>query len=109
MQLLDLAPHWICTAQGRHGMGISLLCPACCKQRLAIWFKNPLDGGPAHDIEFLWERVGDTFETLSLSPSVDGSVPSKCPCTRLGPDFAGDEFDVSHWHGYIRDGQVTNT
>jgi hypothetical protein len=36
----------------------------------------------------LWRREGDTFDTLTLSPSVDAS-PS------------------GHWHGFVRNGEVT--
>ncbi len=39
----------------------------------------------------VWKRgSGDTFETLTLTPSIDANV-----------DIAG------HWHGFITNGEVT--
>lgn len=107
VRLRDLEPAWIATA-GRHGMGISFLCPvhggngangmAC---YLGVWFENPVDGGPAYKPgepfqrrtryncftagEPLWRRTGETFDTLTLEPSIDAE---------------------GHWHGYIRAGEV---
>lgn len=105
MRLRDLEPAWITTA-GRHGMGVSFLCPvhgnngangmAC---YLGVWFENPVDGGPAYQpgtpykprpgeawsLEPLWRREGETFDTLTLSPSINAE---------------------GHWHGYIRGGEV---
>lgn len=77
-------------------MGLTLRCPCKpdCQQRLAIWFANPVDGGSAAPLNpdgvgnYRWQRVGDTFETLSLHPSVDFSK-------------------VGHWHGHISNGNVT--
>lgn len=98
-RLTDFNPHWI-DAPGRKGIGVSLDCPARhCNGRLWVLFANPLDGGPAYAddcfslmFEFYeatqdpqkegpildrpcgkvrWQRKGETFETLSLTPSVD--------------------------------------
>lgn len=77
---------------------------------LAIAFSNPLDGGEVFPINkqailwaalkwnvgdathpaiippgVHWTRKGDTFETLSISPSVDASASG-------------------HWHGFVTDG-----
>lgn len=99
MKLTDLNPRWACDAdiviggvnqhfENRHGMAISFECPHCRDCRLAVWFENPIDGlPPTDDAEHLWRRDGDTFETLTLSPSIDASK-------------------VGHWHGFIRDGLV---
>lgn len=91
---------------GAHGekargavFGIMFDCP--CLQpdcawggKIAIGFKNPLDGGePLHwagkDVkpETLWQRTGDTIETLTLSPSIH--------C-------------VGHWHGWLKNGVLTS-
>lgn len=74
--------------------------------RLGVAFKNPLDDGApfvrsieAHlaNIEaglydvppgFLWERIGDNFESITLKPSIDASASG-------------------HWHGYVGLGEVT--
>jgi len=85
----------------RDGVGLTLRCmTGHCHGRLWIQFANPLDGGPALAQNMLqdvrqsavrsddpnewerirddrdcgphrWERTGETFETLSMRPSVD--------------------------------------
>ena len=109
MRLIDLYPRWGIDAdiviggvskhfEGRTGMAVSFECPHCVAreiatgdkrvQRLAVWFANPIDGGPpTDDAKTLWTRTGDTFETLTLSPSVDASSDG-------------------HWHGFIRNGEI---
>lgn len=74
-------------------MGVSFICPVhqggC---YLGVWFANPVDGGPPHPPDrpdsgtHRWHRVGETFETLTLTPSIDA------------PD---------HWHGFIQNGSVS--
>lgn len=119
MNLTELDPRWIVGAQwknplqpgamfynqsncwNRNGMGISFECPLHRCHRLAVYFKNPVDGGPHEDKadEHLWKRTGDTFETLTLEPSINAS---------------GQKVYVSYqplhatacWHGYIRDGKI---
>lgn len=97
MRLTELNPRWLtCTnpdlggSEGRSGMGISFQMPDC-EHRITAWFKNPLDGGtPINEPDrprCLWQRTGDTFDTLTLEPSIDAS-----------PD----------WHGWVRNGEVTN-
>jgi hypothetical protein len=116
MRLIDLEPQWVVSAfrdaQGvvwpsqsepvnaRHGMGVMFRCPVhyptdCDFAYLYIPFSNPVDGGPpplegqgrarAH----FWQREGDTFETLTLRPSI------KFP--EDGPE---------HWHGFITNGGI---
>ena len=96
MQLTELDPRWM-TIPGRHGLGMSFYCPHCQNARIPIWFKNPIDGGPPITKEqakigedqtlYLWARSGDTFEDITLSPSVDVS-------------------EWRHWHGFIRNGEI---
>jgi len=95
-RLSDLNPSWI-SSNGRVGMGIAFDCPCCVdagrpfRQRIPVFFAQPVDGGApdaVHAPDRLWERQGDTFETLTLSPSVDAS-------------------GYGHWHGFVRDGQVS--
>lgn len=71
-------------APARHGIGISFLCPcqSCTAKRTGdddhdfslrvfVAFSNPLDGKPPlGDEHHLWQRTGETFETLQLSPSI---------------------------------------
>lgn len=82
----------------RDGVGLRFDCPhgAACPQKVgkefphmtgqhAILFENPLDGGPALP-GTTWIRTGDTFDTLTLTPSV---LNRGCG-----------------WHGWIRNGEV---
>lgn len=67
-------------------MGISCDCPCGCNQLLYVPFKNPIDGGPPLEAGFGWTRTGDTFETLTLTPSI---LRGGCG-----------------WHGFITAGQI---
>lgn len=95
MRLTDLDPGWCTTVEGRTGMGVSFRCPCKpgCGIYLAVWFANPIDGGPPAPPDAMpkprWQRTGDTFETLTLTPSIDASK---------GPE--------PHWHGNIKGGEV---
>jgi hypothetical protein len=108
MKLTDLHPQFIgaggpgiynadmTPATPRTGIGLMFDCPKCPAypaehederhERHFIQFANPLDGGPPFEANRpMWTRVGDTFETLQLSPSIL-SDPAKGGCG---------------WHGYI--------
>ena len=93
MKLTDLDPGWLVIDTQRQGMGLSLRCPCKpdCHQYLAVWFANPVDGGPPAaegiDPKPRWHRTGDTFETLTLTPSIDASKSG-------------------HWHGFITQGEI---
>ena len=97
MKLADLNPQWF-AEPGRQGQGLNFNCP-CPKcsaipngspqqlRVLSVWFANPLDGQGSY-LNAGWQRVGETFETLTITPSIDASKSG-------------------HWHGWIRDGEVT--
>lgn len=91
MKLIDLDPHWLVTESGRLGMGVMFECPHCREDRLGVWFANPLDNGspaaPEHRPLPRWQRSGDTFETLTLSPSINAE-------------------SHGHWHGFITNGSI---
>ena len=88
----------------RTGVGLMFDCPhgAACPSRQGVEFPeyagvqyvsfaNPLDGGPPFNDETpKWERTGDTFDTLTLRPSIL-STPGKGGCG---------------WHGFITAGEV---
>jgi len=102
MRLADLNPRWT-NAGGdgvtgpngkpeppRTGVGLMLDCPCgAADSPLYVPFANPLDGGPQYGPQG-WQRTGDTFETLSLQPSIQ-RVMSPCHC---------------RWHGWITNGDV---
>jgi hypothetical protein len=78
----------------RSGIGVSFDCPCGCGRRCAVPFANPLDGQPApegYSGGRGWNRTGDTFEALTLSPSIQRVEPDGC-----------------RWHGWIRDGEVVS-
>lgn len=107
MKLIDLDPRFVgaggpgvSNADGtpvpeRHGVGLSFKCP-CGKHdeydRVFVTFENPLDGGPAFRSTPsipTWKRTGDTFETLTLEPSILRKDPAGCG-----------------WHGWVKNGEV---
>src|SRR5437867_3907648 len=99
MKLVELDPRWV-TFDNWHGesfwYGVNFRCPHCRTVFVGVQFKNPID--PANYIERgivdwtkymaaqeqqkFWDRVGDTFETLTLTPSIDVSKHG-------------------HWHGNL--------
>lgn len=100
MKLTDLNPRWV-GLPGPIYDGVAFDCPHCKTQRLAITFSPPIDPNglwprilkPTYAGQNVWKRgEGDTFDTLTLSPSVDASNPI--------------EFK-NHWHGFITCGEVS--
>ncbi len=114
MKLTDLQPRWFdVPGIGTDKDGLTLLCPcSMCRStpekqvRLGVQFANPVGADPkpllsiedklrhVHELRtfdvppgYLWQRTGDTFETLTLSPSIN--------CEASG-----------HWHGFITDGEI---
>ena len=109
MRLLDFQPHWIgpmnWSSPAPYYIGVSFLCPHCPKdapehgperrRRLAVSFWPHIDPTEvAKMFAVPWpdtgghRRVsGETFDTLSLSPSV------------------GFE-SIGHWHGWLTNGEL---
>lgn len=102
MRLTELKPRWVGTGGAgitrdgqpvpqRSGIGLTFECPCGCGVRGFVAFANPLDGGPPDDdADHRWQRTGETFETLTLTPSILRST-DKGGCG---------------WHGFITNGQV---
>jgi hypothetical protein len=84
--LIELNPEWIGLTRTSSGEGMTLVCPTCGPRHcLAVYFSNPLDGKESAPWQGMkWEREGDTFDTLTISPSIN------YPC----------------FHGWIEDGKV---
>lgn len=100
MILSELNPHWTGYGDADNPIitGITFDCPHCKTQRLGVSFYPPIDpkGWIAKGVEIpkaekCWNRTGDTFETISLSPSID---------TNSRIDVPG------HWHGFIVNGEI---
>jgi hypothetical protein len=99
MRLADLEPGWVgaggegVTRNGqpvpaRHGVGLGFNCPCGCGDRCYVGFENPLDGKPYNDDGApKWLRTGDTFDTLTLAPSIQ-------------------RLSGCRWHGFIEAGNV---
>lgn len=96
-RLVDANPSFVDTSAtntkdpNRKGIGVAFDCPIHEDCRLYVPFAQPLDGGPQFDVKG-WRRSGETFETLTLSPSV----------RMLGGE------DGCRWHGFIRNGGFEN-
>lgn len=87
MRLVDLNPQWIKEGAGSERViGIAFDCPHCiatgaeyighCAAKFA---ESDRLSGP------VWRREGETFDTLTISPSINTH---------------------GHWHGWIRNGEV---
>jgi hypothetical protein len=102
MKLVDLNPQFVSTGgpgitrsdtgepvPKTEAVGITFDCPCGNRDedhRCYVPFSVPIGPGPHLD-ERGWERVGDTFETLSLAPSIQRH---------------GD----CNWHGFITKGDI---
>lgn len=92
-------------APRREGVGLMFNCPhgdACLKKvgvefpedagKHYVSFANPLDGGEPFEPNRgpHWQRIGDTVETLTLTPSI----------------FSKVERGGCGWHGFITNGEI---
>lgn len=111
MRLIDLHPQFV--GAGGEGItnadgspapertGVGILCDCPCgntqedHQQLYVPFANPLDGGPPIQTgkNNGWQRTGETFETLTLTPSIQRNLVNGYGCT---------------WHGFITNGEIVS-
>ncbi len=96
MKLLELNPRWVGLDNASFIFGISFDCPTKREQRLVVFFDPPIDPFgwtekgivlPTFEGHKVWKREGDTFESLSLTPSIDAS-----------------RYEL--WHGFITKGEI---
>lgn len=117
-RLSECNPRWI--TNGRYtgnvdgvACGVHFDCPeghAGCSH--AIPFTPGLDGNPASTWQqngVNWDRAGDTFETLTLSPSIR-RIPryaSRAEAIAAGciPEHVTEAL-LCAFHGFIRDGGI---
>lgn len=106
MKLSELHPRWITLNGWSHAspfyIGMTFQCPHCLDQRLGVLFDPPIDPDALvgqvfpFDIHVyarttnqwpVWSRTGDSFDTLTLTPSIDTAW-------------------TGHWHGFIEHGEI---
>jgi hypothetical protein len=100
MRLVDLEPRYFVRGEGGHPVGITFDCPCCVGKehgsRLAVAIHmdgTNFDPDPDNPQQFetgetIWTVAsGDSFDNISLTPSVDAS-------------------GAGHWHGYITGGEI---
>jgi len=87
VMLTDSAPRFY-DSNGRKGAGILFTCPCGeCGETVAVDFINPLDGSdPVIDDNVQWVRAGNTFDDMSLNPSLDKAT-------------------TCEWNGYLINGE----
>lgn len=99
MRLTDLNPQWKTWSGRSERIEVCFDCPRCCGEkahRVFVPFANPLDGGKPVTRQHLWQRTGDTFDTLTLTPSVDYTKYDN-----------GTLRDPNCWHGHVTNGEVS--
>lgn len=115
-RLIDCRPRWVsgrCHGGEGPARGIHFDCPeghAQCWH--TIPFTPALDGSSSETWQqngAQWQRTGDTFETLTLSPSIrrEPTYASREAAIAAGALF--EYLNDSHlcaFHGFIRDGQI---
>jgi hypothetical protein len=81
--------------------GILFWCPECGKHAILCWFTNPRSAPRVPDDASprpgRWSFSGDTFDTLTLSPSVDIS--------RIDDDNPAHPGRC-YWHGWVQNGEA---
>lgn len=98
MRLVDLNPQFLDSNHFDKGIAIMFDCPCGCDAPCYVPFRNPIGGArpnPDDDAKYgraMWDREGETFETLTLKPSILRD-PAKGGCG---------------WHGWITNGEVTS-
>jgi hypothetical protein len=92
-RLADADPVFAVGPSGRKGIGLLFNCPIHSDECFTyVPFTNPLDGGPPLEQDQLtWARSGETFDTLSISPSIH----------KLGEKIGEGECE---WHGFVTNG-----
>lgn len=105
MRLTELNPKWIGIHNISAGVdiriGMRFDCPGCRQTRIVVAFANPID--PANALAnttwrpgiplmagLQWSRTGDTFDSISLVPSIDRS-------------------EDGHWHGCVNSGEISTS
>lgn len=112
-RLGDCDPKWVTVGESGPARGVSFACPegheGC---RHVIPFTPALDGSPAESWQHnrcVWQRTGDTFETLTLSPSIRREPVYASREAALAAGVDEKYLEPTHLcalHIFIRDGQI---
>lgn len=110
-RLVDCDPQWVSNYHGADVVdAIRFDCPeghADCIH--VIPFTPALDGSSPTRQHAQWQRTGDTFETLTLSPSIrrNPKYPSRDAALAAGciPEYLDDSL-LCALHIFIRNGQI---
>ena len=118
-RLVDCNPRWV---TGRYAgqpgdddvpRGVHFDCPEGHEQcSHVIPFTPALDGSPTPGWQqngAVWQRTGDTFETLTLSPSIRRNPTYASREAALAAGALPEYLNDSHFcalHIFIRDGQI---
>jgi len=90
MKLTDRDPRFVTEGGRRIGIRFDCPCATCLSSgsptQLRVMVDPPFDSGPTGT--HAWQRTGDTFEDITLTPSIDAS-------------------ETGHWHGYLTAGELT--
>lgn len=70
--LTELNPSWL-SAEGRQRVGVVFDSPTNDGSKIAVYFSNPDDGQPGIPGHTYWDRKGESFGTLVLSPSIQST------------------------------------
>jgi len=122
MRLTDLNPHWLdaggdgvfeTDAEGkevpvpkRTGIGVLFDCPCGCEFTVFVPFVVALDGSSTPKTAKNWDRTGDTFETLTLSPSIQRVRVPRETAEALKEYPIGTWPGDCEWHGWVEKGEV---
>lgn len=81
--------------------GVMFTCPKCGNHQVLCWFKNPRNALPVPDAAFprpgRWTFTGDTFDVLTLDPSIDLS--------RIDGEHPAHPTRC-YWHGWVKNGNA---
>lgn len=112
-RLSDCDPRWVVTGGSPDRCGVSFACPegheGC---RHVIPFTPALDGSPATGWQqngAIWQRIGDTFETLTLSPSIRREPTYASREAAIAAGALPEHLEDTHFcalHIFIRNGQI---
>lgn len=110
-RLVDCNPRWM--ESGGQRCGLRFDCPeghADCGH--SIPFTPSLDGGAVpswYSSGAQWQRTGDTFETITLSPSIRREPAYASREAAIAAGALPEHLNDSHFcalHIFIRDGQI---